>query len=539
MRRRLSLLLAAAMALSLCACGGPAGEDPSSDVSAEPSTSQSLSPVYSDWSQLEPYQPERGLYSRYYDEPVDRLLAVEGGYGGQLIPFAGQVIENGWWDEYRYGLATADGTLVCDPVYDSISWPSRYDPEAERWVSEEDGDVLVLWKTMFDGSVDENGNLTGERVLTLAAGDGSWVLEDWFDNYYNLSDGRLLLMDGEERFWICDRDGTLTPSPLAEKLSQLWGDQWRQFVSFADGVSCVESAGTSSGCWLVNALTGEVVRLPDVSYCMGWYYRPGPLAVAQHRETNLYGYLDRHGNWAIPPQFSRCDDFEGDFAQVNLVSGELAVIDRSGAVVLQPEAEFIRKFRSTDGSRYYLGLRVEHDQYKIVAIYDQNFTPIPDHPIIGRVMANTTDGGHAATREGREEERWTFWDQSGAVWTVETYAQLMGEEDDGRLRFYARSGLWGLYDPEAGRWVIPMEMYDYILPSSNSGVPLYGGRLSSRYSTGERWDVLNADGDRIARVDDFLGSSGGLILALDGGYSGFLDMEGNWVFRYPIRNNND
>lgn len=562
MRIRL-MLLAAVLVVFLTACGGPAGESvppvesaplaetdtPAPSVSSEqltpsapepassvPPAAEGFDSVYTDWSRLEPYQPDLGLYTRYYEEFTDRLIAVEGGYGGPLIPFPGASVGNGMdgGGKYLFGLVTADGTVVCDPVYEGISYSSSYNQELEQYV--ENNDFLILCRTIFEGEYDPVNYWMGEYVYTVAAGDGSWVLEEGYRHYFALSDGRLLLIDREEGLWLCGQDGTLTRSPLPEKPSVLWGEWWSEMGGFADGVACINTFDPNTredtGYCLANAVTGEIIPLPDISTCYGWYYSPSLWAEAQDRETNLWGYLDRNGGWAIAPQFSRTNQFEESFACVTLVSGEQAVIDQSGNVMLEVQGDAIRPFRGGYGSNCYLVLEERDRKYVVTGVYDQNFRSVPDHPIVGRVLKNQFSSGAPATQEGNV---WTLWDQEGAVCTVETDAELCGTEENGLLLFRDGNGGEGLYDPEAETWVIPMEKgYYYIRFLYELEEAVYGA-----WDGANEYDLLDADGELIAHVDDVFGIGNGLIRVRDGEYGGFLDTEGNWVFRWPIRENTD
>lgn len=558
MKKRMTLF-AAALALLLTACNGSVEENapPAETATPAPAVSPAVSPsvtadpepvppspsvfVYTDWSKLDQREETRASYTRYYEGFMDFLIPVDGGYGSRLMSFPGETMElDFWgWPEYRYGLATADGTVVCDPVYDSVYHPSFYDWERGEYV--DNGEFLILDRTLVEESNDPEQYPDAERVLTVAAGDGSWVLEEEYRHCFTLSDGRLFLIDREEGLWLCGQDGTLERSPLPEKPSALWGDWWWEMGGFADGVACINTfdpnTGKSTGYCLANAVTGEIIPLPDISICYGWYFTPDSWAEAQDGRTNLWGYLDRNGEWAIPPQFSGINRFEEGFACVTLVSGERAVIDRSGNVMLEVQGDTIRPFLGGYGSNCYLVLAERDMEYVVTGVYDQNFRFIPDHPIVGRVLENQFSNGAPATREGNA---WTLWDQEGAVCTVEVDAYLDWELEGGLLQFRSEDGAHGLYDPAAGKWVVPMDAgYTYIYPCSGLEKVVYRADLSANSSSAEKCDLLDADGTRIARVDYVFGSGDGLICVRDGGYSGFLDLEGNWVFRWPIQSNSD
>lgn len=545
MKRRLIAL--AAVLLLLSACGGPAGEagtplpSGTSPVTSGPSPSGSFSPVYTDWSKLEPYRPDLGRYTRYYEAFTGHLLPVEGGYGGALIPFPGADVMDGIYEEnFLFGLATADGTVVCDPAYEVIAHPSSYDRKLNRYV--ERSDFLILGRTFFEG---DSGPMYEwqEYVYTVAAGDGSWVLEGEYRSYFDLSDGRLLLMDAAGGLWICGQDGTLTPSPLNEELPRRQEADWKTLLersAFYDGAGVFSEWG-QSGSWLLNAVTGEVKHLPDVVSCQGWW-DGDPLAVA--RTGDLCGYLDRSGNWAIPPRFRVAREFEGNFAEVQLTSGRYVLIDRSGEVAVDPHG-YIFTGTDRDGTVYYLDRARDEEGGTIAAVYDGEGRLLPDHPLTG--LRATVERCAVTTAEKQVigdltviNGLMTIWDYDGTVLGTVEGAQglsLMSCEDGKAMLHKSTAAGWsiGVYDLAAGAWIVPLDRYLAVQTVTDGTDTVYIAWLEY----GEGGDILGEDGTLIAHADDMFGSGNGLIRVRDGGYSGFLDTAGNWVFRWPISINDD
>ncbi len=514
------LLLLPALALVLSACTGPAAESAPTGTPGE-----SLSPVYTDWSKLESYRPDRGLYTRYYDRPVDRLLAVEGGYGGPLVPFVGsrQGGADGWGSLIKYGLATADGTVVCDPVYRSV--------------------------------YTENGCLVLRRIgvwavpdrVTVAAPDGSWVLESEYRAVWSMSDGRLLLADTAGGLWFCDGSGALTPSPLNEELARRQEADWEALLergSFYDGTGIFPEWERSES-WLLNAATGEVKCLPDVAYCYGWP-DGDPLAVAQSADEK-WGYLDRNGDWAIPPQFRWAGEFRGDCAEAELAEGGSALIDRSGRVVARIQGSL---YTATDrnGTVYYLDRTWDETGETITAIYDEKGQLLPDHPLAGRegtvylyycAFATAEDQviGNSTVRDGIM----TLWDYDGTVLGTVEWAQGISVQscENSRAvlhRWTAADGTSsGVYDLETGAWVVPMEKYSNIQVSTDGSDMVY--LAWPKYADG--YDILRADGTFIAHVDIFDDFAQGLLRCERGNAAVWLDLNGEETFRWPIQSNSD
>lgn len=512
MKRRLTLF-APALALLLTACAGSAGESSPAGTPAG-----SLSPVYADWSKLEPDTPEKVPHTRWHDAPVDRLLPVQGGYGGPLIPFVGALREGTWVEICKYGLATADGAVVCDPVYSEVR---------------REGDYLILSRVGTGERYDAEQDWDINTVSTAAAADGRWVLPEEYKEISPMSDGRLLLVDTGGGVWLCDRAGAVTPSPLTETLRaypeiMLTPAEFRS--SFQDGTAIYQKTLEEGGSWLLNALTGQVRSLPQVGDCWGWP-SGDPLAAAQSVDE-AWGYLDRNGDWAIPPQFGWAGAFEGDCAMVERAGGGYALIDRTGRTVVE-NTPWLNSCQSAAGERFYLELEWNGGTQTVGAVYDSDGRPLADHPLRGREVEYVSGG--VATREGGVM---TFWDYDGTVLgTAEGCEGLrLSGFENGRAEVYEeKSRTCGLYDLKAGAWVVPVGKYAW-MRSLTDGERTIWMLCSADEVT---YDVADETGAVIARVetvDDFFA---GLICVRNGGYSGFLDLQGNWVFRWPIENNSD
>lgn len=550
MRRR-SLALAAVLALCLSGCGGPAGESappaetgtPAPSVSpVSPSVTPAPKPapagVYTDWSKLEPYQSAEPLYTRWYDEPVDRLRAVEGGYGAKLIGFVGassSVLGTwmGTWDVSLYGLATPEGVVVCEPVYEQVYTPSLYRGGKRDYLDA----FLVLGRTKaweVQGETPEDGTwMSGGTRYTVAASDGRWVLPEEYAGVWPLSEGKLLLMDEAEALWLCGEDGVPERSPVAVRPSEVWEPSWRAEGfggGFSDGIGVWTAPGDGdyggNGCTLIDARTGLVRALPDVSWCYSDWYGGEELAVANQRDTDLTGYLDRTGEWAIAPQFRWAYSFEGGYAAVEPErDGGDVLIDRSGAVVVRTEGRFLRVW-GRDGEAYYLVL-AEDDA--LLEIYDSACRPVTDHPMLDGQGASYTYTGTLVDRDGGTV---TIWDAGGTLLaTVETDAEPSWYHD-GRLEFQDGESV-GIYDCDAGRWAVPLGRYESATALTDGEHTICWGQR------GGECCILDEDGVELARADEVDGFSDGVIRTRSGGMCRWLDLEGETVFCWPLIGSND
>ena len=215
--RRLWLSLALLGLLS--GCGGAPGE---------------VSPVYTDWSQLEPYQPPEAVYTEFTPYSGESLQPRED--YGPLLPYVGSYPDS---DSYMgplplLGLVTAGGAIVTDPVYAQIQMAGDF------WGSVPDyGPFLLLYRGELSGhETTEWGTYpVGNFSLTVAAPDGSWVRELGTRYGYPLAlpgdrlavdrlDGSVLILaaDGRETR-IQDPDtGYGSPSSLRDGRLSLLGD---------------------------------------------------------------------------------------------------------------------------------------------------------------------------------------------------------------------------------------------------------------------------------------------------------------------------
>ena len=179
-------LLALSLAcLLLAGCGGPespgisassgsqSGEVPEDSSQAAPPEVQYQ--VQTDWSVLEggasePLPPAVGR--RWYPDYTDHLIP-SGSYG-TLIPFAGaRVYTKAWWEEdggytspaFLYGLMTAEGKVVMDPVCTAIyrlSYPL------------DNGDYAALPVLRLERGDKQQGDPENGSLVAIAAADGRW-----------------------------------------------------------------------------------------------------------------------------------------------------------------------------------------------------------------------------------------------------------------------------------------------------------------------------------------------------------------------------
>lgn len=263
MKRLLSPLLAL---LLLAGCASPTLEAP-----------ELVSPVYTDWSRLTPYKPakERFTYAETYSH--DGVLRPSDDYGF-LLPYVGSYLgtQSYMGPLTTLGLVTADGRLVTPPVYAQIEMVH------DDWYGRTYAPFLLLYRGDATGRCEDQWGgswVEGDFDLTVAASDGSWVLElpPCYGGAQLLSGNRLALALTDGSVIILGADGntarTFPASALEPYLGEGFTWQWEGGPSL-DWVNDVGRVwkydennpdGDGITCWL-DPDTGAVTEDPPPDY---------------------------------------------------------------------------------------------------------------------------------------------------------------------------------------------------------------------------------------------------------------------------------
>lgn len=126
-------------------------------------------------------------------------LKASDGYG-LLVPYAGRRLMDDWPAATGcvYGLMTLDGVAVTDAVYSNVYYPSYYENYERHPMP-----VLVLMQGQASDSAD--GVVT---YYTVAASDGSWIMEEQYSAVSASKHG--LLLFGGDALTVTDTDGNVT-----------------------------------------------------------------------------------------------------------------------------------------------------------------------------------------------------------------------------------------------------------------------------------------------------------------------------------------
>jgi hypothetical protein len=161
---------------------------------------------------------------------------------------------------------------------------------------------------------------------------GSFVIAPQFNWVSDFSEGLAAVMVGK-KYGFIDETGRIVIQPL-----------YRDAGDFSEGLARVKMGGAtvypygitltkgSDNKWQFIDKSGNIVfkiKADEVGD-----FSEG-LATARIIKSNRYllcGYLDRQGQWAIAPQFERCERFSHGTAKV-ILTGQSRWIDKQGKVV--------------------------------------------------------------------------------------------------------------------------------------------------------------------------------------------------------------
>lgn len=233
-----------------------------------PESQDSLAPVYADWSQLEDAPADEApVYDYFQPYSGDGPLQSSENYG-LLLPYVGaeMYVENYIVDRLPlYGLATADGHLVTEPVYAGITYLTDF----------------VLLQRGSDTLYQQEDPLQerGDFILTVAAPDGSWVRDA--GTCYMVSSGSGLLALGSENgtltFWNTDGETVITfPGEPWEPYFEgsVWNNEGGPWLEWRDTRIAYVTAWsykgqTPDGDFLrlyLDLETGEILEKPPAGY---------------------------------------------------------------------------------------------------------------------------------------------------------------------------------------------------------------------------------------------------------------------------------
>lgn len=522
--RRQSVLLLLLLCLVSCGANPPAlpADTPGKGAVLALSRLPAASPgpnVRTDWSRLTPYEPPALLYTRYHGDYTDHLLPRPD--YGPLVPFAGQGYTSEWGETiYAYGLATAEGKVVVDPVYTNVRDLECYDYEAEAYILLP---VLVLTTAANSEAV----------RYSVAARDGSWVLEGEYADYEALNPETFWVRDEDWHCRVFDTGGTLLREYAVDLEKFPVREEMTHFADQGDGLwflitpAWVEGRRQSS-VQLLDAFTGEAFLLPGISDVL---WLGGGLLPAQDSASGLWGYLERDLRqgpvWAVPPLYTEVEPFRRGCAQVTLEDGRRRVIDPLGRTLLEPEAGDLWRTRALGEPIFVFALHGRG--ISIAAAYDKNWEPLDD--LFYKWIADTTREPDRDLLVMEESGRYR-WAGEEEIFSVGGHVFLQRAGDclaaftnqgaallDRRGRELIPQGTWETFseltDPATGTPYIlaspspeeggPLQLLDRTgtpLFTFTNDEPYYGPWIRNgllQYREGDLWVLRRLDGEILLR----------------------------------------
>jgi hypothetical protein len=262
------------------------------------------------------------------------------------------------------------------------------------------------------------------------------------------------------------------------------------------------------------------------------------LALAAEREA-LYGYLGTDGAWAIPPRFAEAGDFSDGVAAAREPGGQWGTIGPDGSwllapiyrvVVLMPGSGVAAVRGQRDASDRYVdaktGAAVPPDSPRLAAPAprpDYGFSRYPSAAAFGglklaEVRRGSVSGSEftryvkIAAPDGRVLSSGVFNDLllvegNAAVVALGYYGDYWGDGPTTNS-FSVGQGAFGLYDPVAGKFLIP--------PACGQILPAGDGRWYARTHGGSA-GYYDASGRQIGPAPNFpvLWFSGSVACGLD------------------------
>lgn len=289
--------------------------------------------VHTDLSGYRPYAPISTRYTRLREGALEDFTPSED-YGA-VYPYAASRLfassENGWsWEAGQsYGMVDAQGCILTDGIYRSVYLDSVYREEDQKrysfWIVTKFTDQTI---SSEDGGWDYDQNASG--VISL---DGSFALPcQWAS--VALTEGGLVCRqsaNGTSVFTVMDFEGNMLFR--SEDVCGEVGENAYISVDYAEGLFQVElcrydEEEPNNSFWFVNA-DGEIVLGP---YQKASLFSEGLACVSTDGEHT--GYIDKTGEWVIPPEYFWVASFEDGLAIQQDAEENEVVLNRSGAQIL-------------------------------------------------------------------------------------------------------------------------------------------------------------------------------------------------------------
>lgn len=223
------------------------------------------------------------------------------------------------------------------------------------------------------------------------------------------------------------------------------------------------------------------------------------------RDNDLFGYINKSGEYVIQPQFEKADSFSGKMAPA-MKDKKWGFINTSGEWVIQPEYDRVKAFNSG------YALVFQNDQWKYINTKGETLsTPATE-------KYYDFDNGVAIIRSG---EKIGLIDTNGKTIIEPKYDEIKGF-NNGHAKFKSGEN-WGLLNAK-GEVVVPAE-YNEIGDFSKNGIWARKGESFGVLNNGTFSAIQGID-----KIWDFTNDSQ-LTYARSNKKMGFINGKGEWVIQ--------
>jgi hypothetical protein len=512
---KFKLLLLTASALVLAACRlTPSAADPSPPHPSVSGTTPVVTAggyvVKTDYTGLTPYRLPEEKYTRLSDGPLPALVPAD--KYGTLLPYLGKPVYYSYGISMTglYGLVTADGMIVTDPVYTEVRQGFYYDYGSNTMTH-----VPAYRLQQLPGQFDKESPWKSVRCAACAK-DGSWITPFDYTDIFFAEAVILLVRDYDNNdVDVMDYDGRLLYNTKTLNCYELLPPQSAYMFERFYGDGLIALTLKNGKTVYVEAKTGAE---HTTDYELSGAFSEGLCAV---KSGGLFGFIDKTFSLVIPPQYTMADMFDNGRCIVQREDGSYAVIDRAGTPLLTGSTHISRSVRGVfdvfDGDRRtcYYG-----DDLKAVKGGEHQIEPLSDswfcYKTVTGIVVFNPETGESTTLEG----------VSGIG--------------------YIRGGLVNVYYIDGEHWregIVTLDGREVISPAENQSAAVAISEVSgktyiivTKYSAAPDFKVFDGGGSILFEGTGyaaFLPQQDLFEIRSNSSYS-YVDPTGDTVFRFSL-----
>lgn len=258
--------------------------------------------------------PFESIGTRLSDAPLTELYPSDA--YGELIPYLGErLYSDGYPAGELLGLATGDGMVITDPIYNTIYRARQYNHANGEF---EDLGIMVLIKTIPDAD-------TAIQRYALAASDGSWITDFEYEDVIVGSLGVVGVRSYENFDCVCiDSEGAAVFDTTEWALENIPPYSLYTLADFSEGYALLDVNGVQ----MFVDIHGETYSAEGMTDAKGF---SNGISAAFNGE--FWGYIDTDFQWIIPPAYSNAESFYLERAVVTNSDETTSIIDSEGTEI--------------------------------------------------------------------------------------------------------------------------------------------------------------------------------------------------------------